>query len=198
MTKLAWMAIAGAALAASPQAAFAQADAAALAQLDADTPGTLINDPTRLDWERQGENVNVKTLTDAAIPGGGAANRYTVTSAGPNPYSIQAIVPITQAIKKGDTVTIGFWARTEAAQSDDGKARLGVRIQLNQDPWPGFADTALSLGSEWDWHEVTGTANVDIPRDSGILAFHLATERQTVDIGQTIVVKGASAIAGTT
>ena len=168
---------------------------AALAQLDSDTPGTLINDPTRLDWERQGENVSVDSLVDAAIPGGGAANRYTVRRAGPQPYSAQANVPLLQEIRKGDTVTVGFWARTERAESDDGQGRLGLRVQLNHDPWPGFADTVLSIGPEWKWHEVTATATTDMGRDSGILAFHLAHARQTLDIGQAIVIKGAPAIA---
>jgi hypothetical protein len=169
-----------------------QADAA-LAQLDADTPGTLINDPTGLDWPTQGE-VEVESLTDAAIPGGGAANRYTVKRAGPEPYSVQASVPLTQGIERGDTVTVGFWARTESAETDAGRGRLTLRLQLNQAPWPGFGDTTLEIGPEWKWHEVSATATSTIRRGSGILAFHLAGARQTIAIGQTIVVKGAAAI----
>lgn len=198
MTWRIWLAAAGAAaLSTIPAAQAQQTDEAALAALDAQLPGTLISDPTRLDWERQGENVTVDTLTDPAIPGGGAANRYTVRRAGPQPYSAQVSVPLTQEIRKGDTVTAGFWARTERAESDDGQGRLGLRVQLNQDPWPGFADTVLPIGPEWKWHEVSATATTDMRRGSGILAFHLAAERQTIDIGQTIVVKGAAAIAGT-
>ncbi|HYD25190.1 MAG TPA: hypothetical protein VEB68_10360 [Croceibacterium sp.] len=189
--------MAGGALLAALQPALAQQDQAeaALAQLEAETPGTLISDPTRLDWERQGENVNVAGLTDGAIPGGGAANRYTVRRAGPQPYSSQVNVPLVKAIDKGDTITVGFWARTERAETETGQGTLGLRIQLNQDPWPGFADTVLAIGPEWKWHEVSATATIDIARDSGILAFHLGGARQTIDIGQTIVVKGAAAIA---
>ena len=55
MKRWQWLAV-GAALAVAMQSAQAQEDAAAaLAQLEAETPGTLINDPTRLDWDRQGE-----------------------------------------------------------------------------------------------------------------------------------------------
>jgi hypothetical protein len=197
MTRKIWLAAAGAATLWAIPAEAQQTDEAALAALDAQLPGTLINDPTRLDWERQGENLAVESLTDPAIPGGGAATRYTVRRAGPQPYSAQASVPLTQEIRKGDTVTVGFWARTERAESGDGQGKLGLRVQLNQDPWPGFADTTLAIGPEWDWHEVSATATTDMRRGSGILAFHLAGARQTIDIGQAIVVKGAAAIAPT-
>ena len=61
--------IAGLAL---PIAAAAQADnAAALAELEASLPGTLINDPTSLAWNTQGDGLEVDSVTGAEIPGGG-------------------------------------------------------------------------------------------------------------------------------
>lgn len=191
MTRKNWLMLAGAMAAmAGPAARAQQPD---LAALDEQIPGTLLNDPTSLAWGRQGETLTVASQTDPAIPGGGAANRYEVARAGPNPYSAQASVPILQEIDRGDTVTVGFWARSV----EPGSGTLGLRVQRNVDPWPGFADTTLALGPEWKWHEVSATATVDVPKGSGTLVFNLAGASQTIDIGQVIVVKGASSIAAT-
>jgi hypothetical protein len=191
MIRNSWLMMAGAmaALTAPP----AQAQQPDLAALDAQIPGTLLNDPTSLAWGRQGETLRVESLTDPAIPGGGAANRYRISRAGPNPYSAQASVEILQDIDKGDTVTVGFWARSVEPAS----GTLGLRIQRNADPWPGFADTTLTIGPEWKWHEVSAPATVDIAKGNGTLVFNLAGARQTIDIGQAIIVKGAASIAGT-
>jgi hypothetical protein len=167
-----------------------------LQALDAKLPGTLINDPTRLDWATQGTQFKSKGITDPAIPGGGAAAQFEIRQAGPYPYSIQAFVPLLSKIARGDTLTVGFYARTIASNAADGKGVIGVRFQQNASPWPGFGDTTVKVGSGWEWHEVSAVATIDVPRETAVVALQLAGARQTVQIGQTIVVKGASAIQG--
>lgn len=167
-----------------------------LQALDEQLPGTLFNDPRRLDWETQGENFSSKGIADEAIPGGGAAREFAVSKAGPQPYSIQAYIPLLGDVARGDTLTIGFYARAAKADTADGRGVLGVRFQQNADPWPGFGDATVKLGPEWDWHEISGVATTDIARRDAVVTLQFAGARQTVQIGQTIVVKGAPAILG--
>jgi hypothetical protein len=177
-------------------AAPAQDLSPALQALDAQLPGTLVNDPSRLDWATQGQGFKSKGVTDPAIPGGGAAVQFEIRKADPKPYTIQAFVPLLSKIAKGDTVTVGFYARTLAAETGDGKGVISVRFQQNSDPWPGFGDAQVKVGPEWEWHEVSGISNINIPKEVAVVALQLAGAKQTVQIGQAIVVTGASAIQG--
>jgi hypothetical protein len=167
-----------------------------LQALDEQLPGTLVNDPTRLDWETQGEDFRSKGFAEEGIPGGGAAREFVIRKAGPQPYSIQTYVPLLTDIEEGETLTVGFWARATDAKTDDGKGVLGVRFQQNADPWPGFGDTTVELGPEWEWHEVSAVATTDVQQRYAVVTLQLAGARQTVQIGQTIVVKGVPAIVG--
>ncbi len=185
-----------AAVLAWPAAAPAQDLSPELQALDARLPGTLINDPSRLDWATQGQGFKSKGVTDPAIPGGGAAVQFEIRQADPKPYAIQAFVPLLSKVAKGDTVTIGFYARALSADTADGKGAIGVRFQQNSDPWPGFGDATVKLGPQWEWHEVGGVSNIDIARDVAVVALQLAGAKQTIQIGQAIVVKGAPAILG--
>lgn len=178
-----------------PAVAMAQELSPELQALDEQLPGTLINDPTGLDWETNGEGFQSRGFAEEGIPGG-AAREFTITKAGPQPYSIQAYVPLLSGVERGETLTVGFWARATEAGTDDGKGVLGVRFQQNADPWPGFGDTTVELGPEWEWHEVSGVATTDIGRRDAVVTLQLAGARQTVQIGQTIVIKGAPQIVG--
>ena len=168
-----------------------------LQALDEQLPGNLVNDPTRLDWATQGEDFKSKGFAEDGIPGGGAAREFDIRKAGPQPYAIQAYVPLLSDIARGQTLTVGFWARATKAQTDDGKGMLGVRFQQNADPWPGFGDTTVKLGPEWEWHEVSGVASTAIPRKDAVVTFQLAGARQTLQTAQTTVVEGAPRIAAT-
>lgn len=193
IAKLAAAALAlGAAI--GPDTALAQALSPELQKLDAELPGDLINDPTRVDWPGYGRDYESKGIQDASIPGGGAARRFTITSKGPEIYSIAANVPLLAEIRRGEVATLGFWARTISAETADGNGVIGVRFQQNAAPYGGFGDKVVQIGREWKWYEVSAVADKPIKRSEAILAFQLAGAKQTLEIGQTIVVKGAPAI----
>lgn len=198
MIRTAAMTSLAAALLALASAGPAQELSPELQALDAKLPGTLISDPTRLDWATQGQGFKSKGVTDPAIPGGGAAVQFEIRKADPKPYTIQAFIPLLSKVAKGETVTIGFYARTLSADTPDGKGLVGVRFQQNSDPWPGFGDATVKVGPEWGWHEVSGVANIDIQKELAVVALQLAGAKQTIQIGQAIVVSGAPAILGAT
>lgn len=169
-----------------------------LAAFDAQVPGDLINDPTRIDWESYGQNYDTSGRQAADIPGGGAARVFTVKAKGANPYDVAANVPLLVQIANGDRVTVGFYARTVSTERSDGKGIIGVRFQENAAPYGGFGDTNLLIGSTWDWYEVTARADKRIRKADAIVALQLAGAKQQIEIGQTIVVKGSETIVAKT
>ena len=183
MIRTAAMTSLAAALLALASAGQAQELSPELQALDAKLPGTLISDPTRLDWATQGQGFKSKGVTDPAIPGGGAAVQFEIRKGDPKPYTIQAFIPLLSKVAKGEKVTIGFYARTLSADTPDGKGLVGVRFQQNSDPWPGFGDATVKVGPEWGWHEVSGVANIDIQKELAVVALQLAGAKQTIQIG---------------
>ena len=175
-------------------AAASPAPAGALGDLQKQLPGTLISDPTDIVWPTQGASLKVKPVQDAAIPGGGAARRYTVPGKLANAWEAQTLVPLTAGIQPGQTITVGFYARTLSAKTPDGKGVIGVRFQQNAAPYYGFGDTTVSVSPEWQWHEVSGVAGKAIAKDVATVSLQLGGAAQEVEIGQAIVIEGAPSV----
>ncbi|WAT17471.1 hypothetical protein OZN62_11150 [Aurantiacibacter sp. MUD11] len=155
--------------------------------------GGLLNDPTRLDWDFYGP-LDRETITDASIPGGGVAMRYDMRERG-QAYIGGANIPLLARVREGERITLGFYARTVSAVTDDNKGKVRIRFQVDREPYPGFGDTVLDIGEEWAWYEVTTIADRDLRR-YGIVAMQFGMARQTIEIGQAIVVTGTPTIIG--
>ena len=183
--------LAGAALA---PCAMAQDLPAELAVFDAELPGELVNDPTDIVWPTQGTTLDARGVQDPAIPGGGAARRYTVKSKGANAWDAQTLAPMLRNVAAGDIVTVGFYARTLSSDAADGRGIVAVRVQKNGPPYSGFIDQAVNIGPEWKWYEVSGTADRGFGAKDSAIVFQLGSAKQVVEIGQTIAVKGAPSI----
>ncbi|WP_114521737.1 hypothetical protein [Altererythrobacter sp. ZODW24] len=165
-----------------------------LQALDAQLPGDLINDPSTLEWENYGANYDVEGKSDDNIPGGGAALRYEIKRAGANPYDVGANIALLADISRGETVTVGFYARTISADTVDGQGVIGVRFGANTPPYKGFGETTVGVATQWDWYEVSAVSDMAITRRDAVVAMHMAGAKQAIEIGQTIVVKGAPSI----
>lgn len=166
---------------------------AELQALDDALPGQLINDPSNLDWPVYGSGVSHKPVKSTDAPGGGAI-QINVPRKGANLFDAGINAPITGAIFAGQRITVAFYARRVKADTPDGNGILGVRIQQNIAPYAGFSDRQLSIGPEWRLYEVTGLAERDIPAGQAVVGFQLGGARQTIEIGQTIVVEGVDSI----
>jgi hypothetical protein len=175
-------------------AAAAQQPTPELQALDDATLGTLINDPSALDWSIFGTGQTSKTVQSPEIPGGGAALQIAIPRAGKTLYEIGANAPITAAIKNGTDITAVFWARTLNSDTKDGKGRIGVRFQQNVAPYAGFGDATLVIGNEWKQYQLTARADRNIPKGQAVLGFQLSGAKQTLEIGQTIIVSGATSL----
>ncbi len=156
--------------------------------------GWLLNDPTSLGWDSYGPNLNSTSISDDAIPGGGAALRLKNSKAD-DPWSAAVNVPLIANVEQGRRLVVGFWARSLDSEASDGKALITVRFQQNSEPYPGFGDQTISIGRNWEFYEVSAVADLDIKRREAIVALQLGAQNQTVEIGQAIVLAGASSIA---
>lgn len=183
-----------AALVSVPAPVLADQPTAELQALDDALPGTLINDPTRLDWQIFGAGQTSKPVKGEDIPGGKAAMQVTVAKAGATLFEVGANAPITTAVKSGTDVVVAFYARTVSADTSDGNGRIGLRFQQNVAPYAGFGDTTLIIEKEWKLYEVAAKANLSIPKGQAVVGFQLAGAKQVIEIGQTIVVSGATSL----
>ncbi|RPF71130.1 hypothetical protein [Aurantiacibacter spongiae] len=163
-----------------------------LAAIDDVLTGGLLNDPTTLAWDGYGSDMTREMVTDESYPGGGAALRIVQGTAGPV-YDSGINIPILAPIEEGERVTIGFFARAIDTDAPAGTAMVGVRFQQNREPYPGFGDRTVTIGPDWNFYEVSAVADRDIRRDA-IVALQFGLQRQTLEIGQAIVVSGVSTI----
>lgn len=163
--------------------------------LDAKLPGRLINDPRQLlGLNLSGVKAANKVVKSDKIPGGGAALQVKIDKAPDQAWKITASMNLAEAIKKDEVVTVGFYARALPGADGVANGRASVRIQQNSEPWPGFIDRMVDIGPDWKWYEASGTATTSIANGNGSVILQLGGQSQTVEIGQVIVVKGATAI----
>jgi hypothetical protein len=175
------------------QIAMAKQPTAELQALDDALPGNLINDPSRLDWTVFGSGASSKAIKETKAPGGGALQITTPRKAA-TLYDVGTNAPITAQIKHGQRITVAFYARTVTAETADKQGIIGVRFQQNAAPYPGFGDTKLTIGTEWQLYEVTAISDRAIANGQAVVAFQLSGAKQTIEIGQTFVIEGAPSI----
>lgn len=185
---------AAAALAVTASPLSAQSLPPELQALEEQLPGTLVNDPSRIDWDSYGPEFYAESIQDDSIPGGGAARRFHVNKATEFIYTAGTNIPLVRNVKRGETITIGFWARTVEATTPDGKGIVRVRFQDDSPPYPGFGEKTLEIAKAWAWYEVTATAEQALSRRTGIVAIQFGRTRQVLEIGQAIVITGADSL----
>jgi hypothetical protein len=159
---------------------------AALQALDDALPGTLINDPTKMDWPLYGQGGQSRQVRARGVPGD-LAFQVQSPKAGATLYELGFNVPITAPVRAGEPITVAFWARTLRAATPDRQGIIGLRIQRNAPPYPGFGDTRVAIGPNWKLYEVKFVADQAISADLAVLGFQISGARQTIEIGQTYV-----------
>lgn len=194
--KAARLALAACVMALAPQPLAAQSLSPELKALEEQLPGRLVNDPSRIDWDSYGPEFHAESIVDESIPGGGAARQFQVKQASEFIYAAGTNIPLIRNVKRGEQITIGFYARTLESSEESGKGILRVRFQKDAPPYPGFGEQTLEIGTEWDWYEVTAEAEQGLDRKNGIVAIQFGRTRQVLEIGQAIVITGASSIIG--
>jgi hypothetical protein len=156
-------------------------------------PGKLINDPTSIAWDVFGGGATSVAIRGTDVPGGGAL-QVTIPAKGATPYDAGMAIPLKTGFARGTAYVVSFYARTVSAATPDGNGVIAVRFQQNAAPYPGFGDTALAIGPHWQLYEVTGTADRDVPSGQAVISLQLASAKQVLQIGQTVVQEGATSL----
>jgi hypothetical protein len=153
--------------------------------------GTLINDPASNDWAFYGVNATHKTVAAKGMPGDSAV-QFAVTAVGANAYDSGANVPISGAVTQGDILLVAVLARTVSAETPDGRGKLGLRVQQNAAPYPGFGEHVIAVGPNWQLFQLKTRATMTIAAGKAAIGLHLGGAKQVIEIGRVYVLSGAT------
>lgn len=127
-------------------------------------------------------------LRDDKTVQGGKALRIIVPAAGPQPWAVNATNPLVKPVQAGDTLMLAFWARL--AKGDGGAATAQVptaAVQITKEPYTAVIGGSVTVGPEWKLHEIKGRIDKDYAPGDLSVSIHLATGRQTIDLGPIFV-----------
>lgn len=166
--------------------AFAQPQQPAAARAD-DLASRIISNPNpeayRVDGIRSGGGVR----RDPGVQFGKAL-RVPVPGQGANPWSVAVAVPIVRPVHAGDNLILAFWARLERGPDGATSAILPYNaVQMAAAPYTAVFTGPVTLGPEWQMFEIRGRADRDYAAGDLNVSMHLATARQTIDIGPVFV-----------
>ncbi|RYY27992.1 MAG: hypothetical protein EOP62_05905 [Sphingomonadales bacterium] len=158
----------------------------AVAPLNAGTPvaadPVMINDANPASFQVYGVAAKPKTVVDDGVEGGRALP--VQVSGNGTPYAVGVNVPITKAIKKGDKITVYFWARLQGTGS---ASIASAQLQLASAPYTKIFGEGVTITPAWKLFQVTGVADAAYPKGTLNAAFHLNTGNHTVMMGAVAV-----------
>ena len=174
-------------LAASP---LAGASVPAMAQ-DAsgadDIMNKIINVPSPAAYRVDGIKNPPKPRKDDTVQGGQAL-RVQVPGKGANTWSVAVANPINKPVKAGDNIIIAFWAKLAKGENGATSASLPYNaLQLASAPYSAIFNGPATIGPEWKLHEVKGKVDKDYAAGALNVSLHLATGKQTIDLGPIFV-----------
>jgi hypothetical protein len=175
-----WTLVAACMLAAAPASAQDQAGAD-------DILSRIINVPAPSAYRVDGLREKPKVRKDETVQGGKAI-RIFVPGKSPQAWSVSASNPIEKPVRAGDLLVLAFWARLE--KGEDGAATASLPnnvVQLAKEPYTALFAGPVTLTPEWKLHEVKGKADKDYAAGELNVALHLATAKQTIDLGPIFV-----------
>ena len=119
---------------------------------------------------------------------GGKALRIPVPGKGENAWSVSLSNPIEKPVKAGDAIVLAFWARLEKPPKGEASATIPYAgVQLAKEPYTAIMTEPVTVGPEWKLHEIRGKATRDYAAGELNVSLHLATAKQTIDVGPVFV-----------
>jgi hypothetical protein len=119
---------------------------------------------------------------------GGKALRITVPRKGANVWDIAASSAIGKPVRAGDRLVLAFWARLHEGENGATSVTLPYGgIQLAKAPYTTVVGGPVTIGAEWELHEVKGKSDKDYAAGELSATIHLASGKQVVDLGPVFV-----------
>ena len=154
--------------------------------------GTLISDVALSSWKVFGASESHKEVPAKGMPSS-TAMQVSVSAVGAKPYDVVLSVPIIAAIKSGDAINVAVLARVVSTESPDGMGKLGVRVQMDADTYPGFGDRMIDIAPAWRLYQIKTHSTLDIEAGKGSVTLQLAAAKQTVEVDRVyVLVAGAN------
>lgn len=148
-----------------------------------DIASKIINDP----GAPQVTGAKAKLRDDPQVQGGKAL-RIQVAGKGTNAWDVAVGSAIKKPVKAGDKLILAFWARLARGDGAATSATLPYNaVQLASAPYTPLFTGQATLGPEWKLYEVRGKADRYYAAGALNATLHLATGKQTVDVGPVIV-----------
>lgn len=177
-TKLFFAAIAAGAMLSSPLPAQDNAD---------DLVNKIINVPPPSAFHVNGLRDKPKPRNDDTVQGGKAL-RIQVPGKRENAWEVSVSDDINKPVKAGDQLIFAFWARLEKGENGATTIDLPYNaVQMKNEPYSSVIFGSATIGPEWKLHEVKGRADRDYAAGELNATLHLATGKQTIDLGPMFV-----------
>ena len=145
----------------------------------------VINVPAPSAYRVDGTKGSIRK--DEAVQGGKAL-RVDVPGKSEKAWSVAVANPIRKPVKAGDNLVVAFWARLAKGEGGATTASLPYNaVQLAAAPYTPLFTKAVEIGPEWKIYEIKGKADKDYPSDTLNVSIHLATGKQTIDLGPIFV-----------
>ena len=147
----------------------------------------IISVPSPQAYRVDGVQTGARVRNDPRVQFGKAL-RVPVPGRNDQAWSVSVAVPITQAVRAGDNLLLAFWARLE--QGEDGATSASLpynAVQMASAPYTALFTGGVTVGPEWQLHQIRGRAGQDYAANALNVSLHLATGRQVIDIGPVFV-----------
>lgn len=147
----------------------------------------VINVPPPSAFTVNGIKGKPKVRNDDSVMGGKAL-RIQVPGKSERAWDVSVNNAINKPVKAGDEIVLAFWARLEKGEDGATTAVLPHNaVQLSKEPYSAVIAGPATIGPEWKLHEVKGKADRDYAAGDLNATLHLATGKQTVDLGPMFV-----------
>ena len=141
----------------------------------------VISDMERPNWSFYG-NVKAKQI-DASEAPGGKMIQIDVTRKGANYWDSAATSEPVKAVKQGQIVTLGFYARA----GSDGPAAFHANVGELAAPYGTAVISKVELDSNVTFYCIEGVSKISFGNKEGKVTLHVAEEKQKIDLGPYIV-----------
>lgn len=149
---------------------------------------TVIGDATHAQWTPYG--TSKPSMVEAPTLPGAAAVRLQVRRKGAQPWDAGVSVQLKEGVEAGDRVIAGFYARAQSPAPGRETATVIVRVQQNGESYDAVIGSTLEVGAEWQFYCVQGPAKRTLGAGALELGLQLASEKQTVEVGPFMVMRG--------
>lgn len=166
--------------------AYAQDMTQALQALEDALPGTLLHNPLDMGWEKRGNDIKTKIVTAAALPAGKAIS-VKIKKKQPKPWDSALSVNLPGEVKKGETVQVHFWARTDRPAAGRDTGSISLFIGRNEEPYDSIIVEDIFPNTEWKLVSASAVATSNFSKDSLKAEYQMGRAKQTVEIGPIYV-----------